>query len=84
MNDHENLESDIVDLIQKSQKIAAIKMLRERRHIGLKEAKDIVDIYMSQHPELRAAASENASPFTVAIIIFIVIAAGLYFSGIIG
>lgn len=39
------LESEVIDLIHAGKKIEAIKALRERRNIGLKESKDIVDRY---------------------------------------
>jgi len=37
------LESEVIELIHAGKKIEAIKALRERRNIGLKESKDIVD-----------------------------------------
>ncbi len=39
--------------------IEAIKIVRREQHIGLKEAKDAVDAYVSQHPEMRAQASNS-------------------------
>lgn len=42
-----NLPEDVLDALRRGQKIKAIKLLREQRGIGLKEAKDIVDQYLS-------------------------------------
>jgi hypothetical protein len=44
------------------QKIAAIKLIRERRHTGLKEAKDYVDaVEAGLDPGLRAQIRTNSS-----------------------
>lgn len=52
------LESDIIDLIHSGNKIKAIKMLRERRNIGLKESKDIVDRYTAGVPDTDSVVGE--------------------------
>lgn len=46
------LSSQVKALLHAGQKIEAIKQLRAEQHLGLKEAKDIVDEYARQHPEL--------------------------------
>jgi ribosomal protein L7/L12 len=46
------LPSPVVNALSKGEKIEAIKLLREARGIGLKEAKDIVEEYVETHPEL--------------------------------
>jgi ribosomal protein L7/L12 len=46
------LSSQVKALLHAGQKIEAIKQLRLEQHLGLKEAKDIVDEYARQHPEL--------------------------------
>lgn len=46
------LSAQVKNLLHAGNKIEAIKQLRSEQHIGLKEAKDIVDEYARQHPEL--------------------------------
>lgn len=46
------LSAEVKVLLHAGHKFDAIKQLRIEQHIGLKEAKDIVDDYARQHPEL--------------------------------
>lgn len=41
-----------IDAIRRGSKIEAIKIVREVRLLGLKEAKDQVDAYVNAHPEI--------------------------------
>jgi hypothetical protein len=50
MMDTTELPEDVVAEIHANRKIAAIKLLREHRGIGLKEAKEVVDDYLAQLP----------------------------------
>ena len=45
----DDLEKQILELMAGGQKIAAIKLHRERTHVGLKEAKDAVEALASRH-----------------------------------
>ncbi len=49
MNSNTNLEAEVIDEIRNGRKISAIKMLRKLRGIDLKEAKELVDLYMSNN-----------------------------------
>jgi hypothetical protein len=52
--------SDVIAEIQANRKVTAIKLLRAHRGIGLKEAKELVDAYMDQHPSHpRSGAQES-------------------------
>jgi ribosomal protein L7/L12 len=55
-----DLPADVLAAIHEGRKIEAIKRLREHRHIGLKEAKDIVDAYQTEHPNLSAKRTDRA------------------------
>ena len=44
-----------VSALQQGNKIEAIKIIREERNIGLKEAKDAVEDYVRSQPVLRAS-----------------------------
>ena len=47
----QSLPPDVVDALQRGQKIEAIKLMREQTGLGLKEAKDAVDRYQQMyHP----------------------------------
>jgi hypothetical protein len=50
MNTEIELPADVVAEIQASRKVTAIKLLRAHQGIGLKEAKELVDDYMTKHP----------------------------------
>ena len=84
MNKNEELDVDVIDAIQSGQKIQAIKLLRERRNIGLKEAKEVVDSYIVQNPDIQITYKENANKFPIIFIVFVIIAIALYFSGVLG
>jgi hypothetical protein len=52
MNLESELPSDVLAAIHGNRKIEAIKLLREHRNLGLKEAKNLVEIYVAEHPNL--------------------------------
>ena len=56
MNDKNEMPADVVAAINANNKIEAIKLLREQRNIGLKEAKDAVEAYIGES----AAFSQHA------------------------
>ena len=78
MNDISELPNDVVDAIHAGKKIEAIKRLREYNGLGLKEAKQIVDAYSREHPDLIVQRQSNGS-FTIAIVLTILIIAGYFF-----
>ncbi len=41
-----------IQALQQGRKIAAIKIVRTEHHLGLKQAKEHVEQYVQQHPEL--------------------------------
>jgi hypothetical protein len=61
-----DLPDNVLDALRSRQKIKAIKLLREQRGIGLKEAKDIVDQY-SSHAGIIYSATGNTIPKNSAI-----------------
>jgi len=50
MNSTPRLPEQVISQIRAGRKIQAIKLLREARGIGLKEAKHAVDAYMRENP----------------------------------
>ncbi|MBV1931026.1 MAG: hypothetical protein KUG71_04850 [Porticoccaceae bacterium] len=49
------LPEDVLAAVHAGRKIDAIKLLRGHRGIGLKEAKQVIEIYIAQNPELITA-----------------------------
>ena len=47
------LSNAAVEMLWKGDVIAAIKVVRAERNLGLKEAKDLVDAYIRSQPSLR-------------------------------
>lgn len=56
----EPLPPAAVAALQAGNKIEAIRMVREARNLGLKEAKDAVDAYLATQPALQASLAERA------------------------
>lgn len=56
-----DLPHNVLEALRERQKIKSIKLLREQRGIGLKEAKDIVDQYLSLG-ETALSSTKNAVP----------------------
>ena len=63
-NDPSSLPPAAAAAVAAGNMISAIKIVRVERRLGLKEAKDAVDEYVSLHPELRARASGSPGAVT--------------------
>lgn len=48
------LPAEALVALQRGDKIEAIKVVRERQGLGLKEAKDLVEAYIATQPHLQA------------------------------
>lgn len=46
------LPPEVIQALEQGRKIEAIKRLREQRNMGLKQAKETVEAYLGQHPEV--------------------------------
>lgn len=55
------LPADALAALHEGRKIEAIKILRAQRGLGLKEAKDEVDAYLSDHPELASMQKSGSA-----------------------
>lgn len=73
---HEPLPADVIAAAQRGEKIEAIKILRERTGLGLKEAKDAVDAFADGHAP-SFGTSHGASGGTSRVLVFLVLAIGL-------
>lgn len=70
------LSEQVKAFIHAGNKIEAIKVLRVEQHIGLKEAKDIVDDYIASHPEL---IQESASGSVGSLLLGLAIAGAVLY-----
>jgi Ribosomal protein L7/L12 C-terminal domain len=81
LNPNIELDTDIIEMVKNGRKIDAIKLIRERRNLGLKESKDLVDSYFKQHPELKVIEAERSNGVILGLIFFALVAAVLYKMG---
>ena len=71
----------MIEALTKGHKIEAIKILRQERELGLKEAKDAVDRYVEARPDLVSqfqAASAGNNRLTLLLLV-ILLAVFLYY-----
>ena len=78
MNNDKDLPSEVLSAIQQNQKIKAIKLLRKHRKIELKEAKQIVDAYIKNNPNVIIYKDSQNTGFISLLIRFCLIVAVLY------
>lgn len=72
MTANTELEPDVINELNNGRKIAAIKKLRTSRNLGLKEAKELVDNYVSLHPELDVTVQRSGGSGFIVFIILVV------------
>lgn len=73
MNERIDLESEVIEELEQGKLISAIKVLRTKRSIGLKEAKHLVEAYLVQNPYLKVERPKSSSgPIMLLAILFIV------------
>ena len=68
------LPVDVLEAIHTNRKIEAIKRLRAYSRLGLKEAKEIIDAYIEEHPDRIIKHPSEASGFGRIVLIAVVIA----------
>ena len=74
MTSSTELEPDVIAELNNGRKIDAIKKLRALRNIGLKEAKELVDSYLSLHPELDVPVQHSGGSGFIVFLILVVAA----------
>lgn len=77
-NPDAELPPDVVEAIRDNRKIDAIKLLREHRNLGLKEAKEIVEDYIDGHPQPAVKRKNSAETGLGRVILVAVLIAALY------
>jgi ribosomal protein L7/L12 len=81
MNTEIELPADVIAEIEANRKIAAIKLLRAHKGIGLKEAKELVDDYIAMHPSTslhQAAKTDTGIGRILILILGVGVIYGLY------
>jgi len=78
MNTESGLPAEVVDAISANRKIQAIKTLRESRGLGLREAKEMVEAYIRENPNLSAHRRQESESGVGRLILIAVIAAAGY------
>lgn len=74
MNEEKELSPEVVEALHSGRKIEAIKMLRAQRGLDLAEAREQVDLYVTEHPQKqpgRRHSEMNLIPLVVAAAIAI-------------
>lgn len=73
MSDQQPLEPEVMAALAEGRKIEAIKILREKRGLGLKEAKELVekheDDIPSRSPNVGVTQIKNRNPLHILIFI---------------
>ncbi len=78
MSQRINLPPDVLEVIHANRKIEAIKLVREYHGLDLKEAKDAVEKYMLENPDLISNNTTIGGGFRVFLLILAAIVI-LYF-----
>lgn len=78
MNQESELPEDVLAAIHENRKIEAIKLLREHRRLGLKEAKEIVDAYVAEHSPLITTRQPSVETGRGRLLIVFILLAALY------
>lgn len=77
------LSNAAVEMLWRGDVIAAIKVVRAERNLGLKEAKDLVDAYIRSQPSLRQkmeqAQAEMWQKLKRGLLVALIFAASAYF-----
>jgi len=71
--------SAVTEALRRGQKIEAIKLLRVEAGIGLKDAKERVEQFLEENPDVKMQFSQNAKLSSAGLGVYFVIAAVLAF-----
>ena len=72
MNERIDLDSEVIEELEQGRKIDAIKILRIKRSIGHKDAKQLVEAYLEQNSYLKGERSKSSfGPIILLAIIFL-------------
>lgn len=52
MDSNKNFSAEVMALLTQGRMLDAVKVIRNNQGVGLKEAKDQIDVFLKDHPEL--------------------------------
>ncbi|MCB0346565.1 MAG: ribosomal protein L7/L12 [Bdellovibrionales bacterium] len=61
MNNIGDVPQDVIVALERGSKIEGIKLLREHRGIGLKEAKEAVEAFLASRPDIQTRMNESSA-----------------------
>jgi ribosomal protein L7/L12 len=70
------LSPTAIAALQKGNKIEAIKIVRQERNTGLKEAKDAVEQYLVSQPALQSSLAAQQTEVTARVLLWIAVILG--------
>lgn len=71
MSESPQLPAEVVNAIHAGRKIEAIKLLREARGLGLKDAKHAVDAYIRENPSAQQPRSSGGGLVIIVAIVLL-------------
>jgi len=72
IEDNGQLDADVIQALQDGKKIEAIKLLREKEGLDLRDAKDKVELYMANNRDsLPERPTKSGMPIQLLLIIFV-------------
>jgi hypothetical protein len=71
------LTKEAIEALRKGSVIKAIKITRLASGLGLKEAKDQVDIYLQQHPDLKVQNPQMSQETSFRLIVILIAVAAM-------
>lgn len=71
MSESSPLPAEVVNAIHAGRKIEAIKLLREDRNLGLKEAKQAVDAYIRANPSVPQPKSGGGGLLILVVLVLL-------------
>ena len=78
MNRETELPAKVVELIKAGRKVQAIKAVRDSHDLGLREAKEMVEAYVQENPDLQNHRRLEAESGVGRLILFALLAAAGY------
>ena len=77
MNENEKLSASVMEAVHAGKTIQAIKLLREEKGLGLKEAKDIIDQEINAYKIVNpnAVLRQKSSPWLTMFMVVLIVSA---------
>lgn len=72
------LPPEVLQALEQGRKIEAIKRLREQRNMGLKQARETVEAYLGEHPEVAPPQGQRVDMGLGRLVVAALVVGGLY------